>query len=76
MLSRASAWAESVCPFRVGDIKYVGGRMAEVTAVNCRLYRMEDVDPEMIWIVTLIGTDGFEFTMSERAMPTADDLQN
>ena len=76
MQSRAIAWAEQSCPFRTGDVKYVGGRMTEVTDVMCRLIRQDDADPELIWVVKLIGTDGVEFTMSERAMPTADDLQN
>jgi len=76
MQLRAIAWAEQSCPFRTGDVQYVGGRMTEATEVMCRLIRQDDVDPEVIWVVKLMGTDGVEFTMSERAMPTSDDLQN
>lgn len=76
MVSRSSAWANSACPFKEGDIQYVGGRMGVVSSVYCRLLSDGAGGRYMVWEVSLIGTDGFEFTLSERAMPTKENPQN
>ncbi len=76
MVSRSSAWANSVCPFKKGDIRLVAGRTGIVSDVYCRLLNDSDGGYYMVWEVSLLGMDGFEFTLSERAMPTKGNPQN